>query len=147
MRKIVFLLAIGLLAAGCSSTSSLYYWGGQSGNATRYEEMAYGMYKKQSPEALCQMLCVFEDIVQNPEGTRNVPPPGICAEYAYFLSIPETAETFASVATKSQRRVFKQSDYASFFPEYARQLFEREITLYPESAIFVKPLIEKLLQQ
>jgi hypothetical protein len=128
-------------------TNSLYYWGGNSGNATRYEEMAYGMYKHQSPEALCDMLCVYEDMIQHPTGERQVPPPGICAEYAYYLSMPETAQIFATTAKKSQKSVFARNDYASFFPEYAKQLFEKELTLYPESAVFIKPIITKLTQQ
>ena len=82
-----------------------------------------------------------------PDAQHRLPPPGICAEYAYYLSMPETAETFAKTATNKQKRIFEQSDYAAFFPQYARELFEREITLYPESAVFIKPLIDKLLKQ
>ncbi len=149
MKKVYLLIVtVCLILSGCETThSSLYYWGGVSNNTTTYEDMAYGVYKKQSPEALCRLICVYEDMVKHPNGARNVPPPGICAEYAYYLSMPETAETFARTATNKQKRIFEQSDYAAFFPQYARELFEREITLYPESAVFIKPLIDKLLKQ
>ena len=148
MRKIVtkIILVTTIFVTSCSAPTSLYYWGGAKNGASKYEEMAYGLYKKQTPEAMCAMICVFEDMVSNPGGTRQVPPPGICAEYAYYLSMPETADAFANAATKRQQKMFERSDYASFFPQYAKQLLEREITLYPESATFVKPLMEKLLQ-
>ena len=149
MNNFRHLLIVSIAAVVLSScaTTSLYYWGGTKNDASKYEEMAYQMYKKQSPEALCAMLCVYEDMVQNPIGTRQVPPPGICAEYAYYLSMPETAETFAQTATKAQKKMYEHSDYAVFFPEYAKQLFERELSLYPESAIFIQPLIRKLTQK
>lgn len=147
MRRLVPFILFALFLASCSGPSSLYYWGGERDNASRYEVMAYGMYKNQTPEAMCDMICVFEDMVSNPGGTRQIPPPGICAEYAYYLSLPETAEVFASTASKRQKQLFDRSDFGSFFPEYAKQLLERELALYPESAVFVKPLMEKLVRK
>lgn len=134
--------------SSCGPTTTLYYWGGTiDSHTTQYEHYAYNMYKQQTPEVLCVMLCVYEDMVTNPTGQRQVPPPGICAEYAYYLSMPETAATFANSATAKQKKIYKQTDYAVFFPQYAKQLFEREMALYPESVHFIKPLIEKLIQQ
>lgn len=152
MRQIKFFLTLSLILMtlnSCNVTSTLYYWGGRTmmdSHTSKYESLSYDMYKKQTPEALCSMLCVYEDMVQSPAGQRQVPPPGICAEYAYYLSLPETAEIFATHATDKQKRIYEESDYAIFFPQYAKQLFEKEMSLYPESVQFIKPLIEKLLQ-
>ena len=87
---------------------------------------------------------MYEDIVSNPGGTRRMPPPGICAEYGYMLLIPENAAIFAEHATSMQKRTFDSGDYASFFPEKGKELLQKEIELYPESAKFIAPLIERL---
>jgi hypothetical protein len=87
---------------------------------------------------------MYEEIVEYPGGSRKMPPPGICAEYGYMLLIPENAEIFAKHATSMQKRTFNSSDYATFFPERGKELMLREIELYPESAKFIAPLIERL---
>jgi hypothetical protein len=43
-----------------------------------------------------------------------------------------------------QRRTFTSGDYATFFPERGKELLQKEIELYPESAKFIAPLIERL---
>ena len=112
--------------------------------ATEYEHLAYKNYDKQTPESVCKLICMYEEIVTYPGGSRKVPPPGICAEYGYMLLIPENASIFAEHATSMQKRTFSSSDYASFFPEKGRQLLQKEVELYPESAKFIAPLIERL---
>ena len=87
---------------------------------------------------------MYEDIVSNPGGMRKMPPPGICAEYGYMLLIPENANIFAEHATSMQKRTFDSGDYATFFPEKGKELLQKEIELYPESAKFITPLIERL---
>lgn len=71
-------------------------------------------------------------------------PPGICAEYGYLLLNPENAEIFAMHATSVQRKIFRSNDYAVLFPEMGKELMLKEIELYPESAKFLEPLIERL---
>jgi hypothetical protein len=61
-----------------------------------------------------------------------------------MLLIPENAAIFAEHATSTQRRAFATSDYASFFPTKGKELLQKEIELYPESAKFIAPLIERL---
>ena len=112
--------------------------------ATTYENLAYKNYDKQTPESLCKLICMYEDIVSNPGGMRKMPPPGICAEYGYMLLIPENAYIFAEHATSMQKRTFSSTDYASFFPERGKEMMLMEIELYPESAKFIAPLIERL---
>ena len=144
MRKILVLVLLTFCLASCSSISSLYYWGGVQNGATAYENLAYMNYDKQTPESVCKLICMYEDIVTNPGGTRRMPPPGICAEYGYMLLVPENAEIFAKYATSSQKRTFASTEYATFFPEKGKQLMLKEIELYPESEKFIAPLIERL---
>ena len=144
MKKLFVLLLVTFCLTSCGLTSSLYYWGGTQNGATTYENLAYKNYDKQTPESICKLICMYEDIVTYPGGSRNMPPPGICAEYGYMLLIPENAEIFAKYATSMQKRTFASGDYASFFPEKGKEMLQKEIELYPESAKFIAPLIERL---
>jgi len=144
MKKLFLLTLLTFCLTSCGLTSSLYYWGGVQNGATTYENLAYKNYDKQTPESLCKLICMYEDIVSSPGGTRRMPPPGICAEYGYMLLIPENANIFAEHATSMQKRTFDSGDYATFFPEKGKELLQKEIELYPESAKFITPLIERL---
>lgn len=145
MKKAVVLIAICLMLSSCGTTA-LYYWGGTSHGATTYEHLAYKSYDKQTPESICKLLVAYEDMVKHPGGTRQVPPPGICAEYGYLLLQPETAETFAKSATQSQKRVFGGSDFNMLFRQRGVEMMKMEIELYPESAKFIAPLIKRLTE-
>lgn len=144
MKKLFLLTLLTFCLTSCGLTSSLYYWGGVQNGATTYENLAYKNYDKQTPESLCKLICMYEDIVSNPGGIRKMPPPGICAEYGYMLIIPENATIFAEHATAMQKMTFDSGDYATFFPEKGKELLQKEIELYPESAKFITPLIERL---
>lgn len=146
MRKVWMMALAALLLCSCGpSASVLYYWGGNaSKDVTRYEDRFYDAYgKHQTPESLCAMLRVYEDMVQNPGGERGVVPPGICAEYGYLLLKPETAAAFAESASGRERRIYDRTDYAAYFPEYGLKLLQKEMELYPESRKFVEPLLKK----
>ncbi len=143
MRKILTLLVVSFCLSSCGTTA-LYYWGGQANGTTKYEALAYKHYDKQTPESICKLICVYEDMVNNPIGTRKVPPPGICAEYAYLISQPEIVATFIENATTTQKRMFNTDNFEIYFSERAPELFEKEMTLYPESVTFIKPLFEKI---
>ena len=144
MKRILTLALVSFLMTSCGISTSLYYWGGIQNDATTYENLAYKNYDKQTPESLCSLICMYEDLVSYPGGTRRVPPPGICAEYGYMLLIPENAAIFAEYATAMQRRKFASGEYASVFPEKGKEMLQKEIELYPESAKFIAPLIERL---
>ena len=144
MKKLLILFLLTFCLTSCGLTSSLYYWGGEQNGATTYENLAYKNYHKQTPESICNLICMYEDVVSNPGGARRMPPPGICAEYGYMLLIPENAAIFAEYATAMQKRTFASGDYASFFPEKGKEMLQKEIELYPESAKFIAPLIERL---
>ena len=144
MKKLLLLSIVTVCLTSCGVTPSLYYWGEMQYGATAYEDLTYRNYDMQTPESICNLICMYEDMVSNPGGTRNVPPPGICAEYGCLLLAPENAAIFASSATPVQKSVFASKDYASFFPKKGKELLQKEIELYPESAKFIAPLIERL---
>jgi hypothetical protein len=144
MRNLLILILVLFSMTSCGLTSSLYYWGGTQNGATTYENLAYKNYDKQTPESICKLICMYEDVVAHPGGLRKMPPPGICAEYGYMLLIPENVNIFVEHATAMQKRTFKTTDYASFFPEKGKEMLQKEIELYPESAKFIAPLIERL---
>ena len=144
MKKFFILAFVALCLTSCALTSSLYYWGGTQNGATTYENLTYKNYDKQTPESVCNLICMYEDIVTNPGGERKMPPPGICAEYGYMLLIPENAKIFELYATSVQKRTFASTEYATFFPEKGKQLLLKEIEFFPESAKFITPLIERI---
>lgn len=142
MRKLK-LLAICIVAisfmTSCAS-ERLYYWGQPaSDGAFKYDEVAYNYYDKQSPQAICELMVTFEEMVSNPGGSRKMPPPGICAEYGYLLLTPDIDQIFASTATPRQRNAMTRTD----FYQYGLELMQKEIEYYPESAQFIKPLIDR----
>lgn len=144
MKRLLILAILSFSLASCGVSSSLYYWGGTQNGTTTYENLAYLNYDRQTPESICKLICMYEDIVTNPGGIRQMPPPGICAEYGYMLLIPENAEIFEKYATTMQKRTFASTDYAAFFPVKGKELMQKELELYPESAKFIAPLIERL---
>lgn len=144
MKRLLILAILSFSLASCGVSSSLYYWGGTQNGTTTYENLAYLNYDRQTPESICKLICMYEDIVSNPGGIRQMPPPGICAEYGYMLLIPENAEIFEKYATTMQKRTFASTDYAAFFPEKGKELMQKEMELYPEAAKFIAPLIERL---
>lgn len=147
MTKFILGIAIAaaLLFASCSTVKPLYYWGPADiwKGVSQYENAVYRNYRNQTPESVCKLIFAYENIVTNPSGLRQVPPPGICAEYGYLLLQPETATIFAENATQQQRNIFETTEYAPLFAEYGIRLMAKEIELYPEAAIFIKPLIER----
>lgn len=144
MKRLLMLITISLCLTSCGVNTSLYYWGGTRQGFSTYEHLAYKNADKQTPEFICKLICMYEDMVTNPGGTRMMVPPGICAEYGYLLLNPENAEIFANHATAQQKKTFKSTDYTTLFPEMGKELMQKEIELYPESAKFLEPLIERL---
>ena len=145
MRRIYLLIVTAIILSSCAPTM-MYNWGGSntSKGVTPYENLAYLNYDKQTPEALCKLLVLYENMTSKPGGIRKVPAPGICAEYGYLLMQPEVLQTFTEHASKSQLKVFKDKDLNSYFIEHGKEMFEKEIEYYPESATFIGPLVKKL---
>lgn len=143
MRKITILF-IALMCTTSCGTTSLYYWGYSMQGASAYEALSYKRADKESPKSICKVIEMYENLLAHPGGYRQVPPPGICAEYAYMLLQPETMDIFYKNATASQISSFERSIYGSSPFEKAVKLFEKEMELYPESIQFVLPLLNRL---
>ena len=140
MKRLLIIAVVALLLQSCATT--LYNWGGSSSDVSDYENLSYRYTDKQTPESLCALVCMYEKVVNNPGGTRMVPPPGVCAEYGYLLLMPGTAETFEKHATSRQRRMFS-GDLSTTFREHGMEMLKKEMTLYPESQKFIAPLLKK----
>lgn len=147
MKKLLVIIGLAMLLCSCVETKPmLYNWGykSSSNKASKYESLLYDNYHTQSPESVCALLVQYEYMVTHPGGQRNVVPPGICAEYAYLLLNPETPNIFLNHASKKQKEIFgAMSDYSAMFREKGLQLFQKEMELYPESSVFIEPLVRK----
>ena len=146
MKKLIVAAALVAMLSSCSMNRPLYYWGGTLNGVTAYENLAYQSYDRQTPKSICNLVAVYEDMVTNPGGVRQMPPPGICAEYGYLLLQPGTAETFLNNATAAQKKLFTSGDYAALFQERGKEMLQKEMELYPESAWFIEPLFQKLVR-
>lgn len=142
MKKLIVILTVMFLASSCG-VMTLYNWGGNQNGTTLYESLAYKSYDTQTPQNVCDMILMYDNIIKNPGGQRQLPPPGICAEYGYLLLKPETAQIFAEYAKPKHKAVFEGEDYSAMFNELGVQMLEKEIQLYPESTKFLTPLIKK----
>lgn len=79
MKKYLLLLLVATAFTSCTTTTpALYGW-------DNYVDASYKYYKKQTPEAKAELIKTYEDMINRPKGSRRVVPPGICAEYGYFL--------------------------------------------------------------
>lgn len=141
MKKLFIISIIALFLTSCAS-SNLYYWGGGY-EVSRYEELAYRSYSKHTPESICALVVLYEDMTSNVGGIRNTVPPGICAEYGFLLLQERTLESFETYATSTQRKVFDSDDYGTLFSEKGIKMLEKEIELYPESTKFIEPMIKR----
>lgn len=146
MKKLIISLIIALGATSCGTTS-LYYWGYQTQGTSAYEHLSYKRSDKESPKTICKVVEMYEHLLANPGGLRQVPPPGICAEYAYMLLQPELVDIFFKNATNSQLQSFNDSQYGNDPAVKAVKLLEQEIALYPESTLFITPLLNRFKNQ
>lgn len=142
MKRLLIISVIALSLTSCASTD-LYYWGGGY-EVSRYEELAYKSYASQTPESICELVVLYEDMTSNVGGIRNTVPPGICAEYGFLLLQEHTLESFEKYATSSQRSIFDTDDLSTLFAEKGMNMLEKEMALYPESVKFIEPLIKRM---
>lgn len=143
MKKILVIFISAMFLTSCVTTR-MYYWGKETNGVSRYEQLTYKHYDQQTPESICELVVLYEDMVNNPGGSRNTIPPGICAEYGFLLLQPNTLESFEKYATPKQRKAFDTTDYATLFNEKGIQMLEKEIELYPESVTFISPILQRV---
>jgi len=111
MRKAIYMAALAAIVASCTTTTKpLYNWKG-------YDEAVYNYIKSPSDQTVTEIEAVYEKLMTN-LGSREVPPPGLCADYGYLLI--KNGQT-----------------------EKGKELLIRETMLYPES----KPFIDRILKR
>ena len=112
MRKILFLIVLGVILSSCATTKPLYNWKG-------YDEAVYDYTKTNTTKSTEQLENVYQQLIANSSlGSRNIPAPGICADYGYLLI--KEGKTDEGI-----------------------ELIKKEISLYPESKPFLSQILKR----
>lgn len=112
MRKLIFFFCAVWLLSSCTVQKPLYSW-------AKYETASYNYLKNSDEKSTQALIDNYKKIIEKQTGTRNVPPPGIYADYGYLLlQIGRTDE--------------------------GKALLLKEIELYPESKIFIDRILKML---
>jgi hypothetical protein len=111
MKKYLFISVVSLLAFSCSAPKPLYNWKG-------YDNAVYSYTKKSDEKSTENLIEMYEKLIKKSGGSRQVPPPGVCADYGFLLiksgSIPK-----------------------------GKELLKRETALYPESKQFIDRILKR----
>jgi hypothetical protein len=86
---------------------------------SNYETTSYNYIKNKDDKSTQELLKTYAKMVKTQRGTRGVPPPGICADYGYLLI--QNGKTLEGKA-----------------------MLEKEIALYPESALFISTILKSI---
>ncbi|MDR2927933.1 MAG: DUF4810 domain-containing protein [Cytophagaceae bacterium] len=111
MKKIICLIFAVAALSSCVTQKELYDWKG-------YDDAVYAYTKTTDEKSIENLMKVYDRLIDNSGGTRQVPPPGICADYGYILI--QKGKT-----------------------EEGKALLVKETQLYPES----KPFIDRILKR
>jgi hypothetical protein len=111
MRKITGILILTALMSSC--VKPMYYWG-------KYDDAVYSHQKNLDDRSAKKLVAAYADMVNNAKkGQRGVPPPGVYADYGFFLI---------------QQGRDKQGE----------RMIELEMKTYPESAFFIQQLLKMM---
>lgn len=110
MKKIAIVI-ICFLAISCSTTKPLYDWRG-------YDDAVYAYTKSSSEQSVEELIVLYTKLIENSGGSRQIPPPGVCADYGYLL--------------------IKKGEI-----ERGKELLTKETILYPESKLFVDRILKR----
>ncbi|MCM1520464.1 MAG: DUF4810 domain-containing protein [Lachnoclostridium sp.] len=102
--------ALGL--SSCSETRELYSW-------HKYEDASYQYNKKQTEKTEKKFVNEITKVIENQKGDRKSVPPGIYAEYGFYL-------------------------YKTGQNDEALKMLNKEIETYPESQIFISRIISQI---
>lgn len=113
MKKRCLLIAslAVLLFTGCATQQKpMYYWG-------NYSHTLYQLKKHQNDESLSKHIECLDEIIKNSEENSTRVPPGVYAEYGYYML-----------------NMGKKAEAVSYF--------RLEEQTYPESAVLMERLIK-----
>lgn len=110
MTAIFIAFAFGL--SSCGGPKSLYSW-------HKYENASYQHSKKQTEKSEEQFVKEINKVIKKQKGIRKTVPPGIFAEYGFYL-------------------------YKNGQTEEALSMLNKEIETYPESSVYITRLINQI---
>lgn len=112
MTKNLFVALFGaLLLTSCVTTQKpLYTW-------DKYGDATYAYVKEPNEKTIEELIAVYENIIYKQNGSRQVPPPGIYADYGYLLLQANKVEE-------------------------GKAMLQKEIETYPESKVFVERILK-----
>lgn len=112
MKKILFIILLLGLIISCTVQKPLYSYG-------KYEALSYNYLKNSDEKSTQDLMDSYKNILENQTGTRNVPPPGLYADYAFVLfQVGKTEE--------------------------GKAMLLKEVELYPESKILIDRILNML---
>jgi hypothetical protein len=114
MKKLISLIVFSFIINSCSSPKGLYTW-------DKYEQASYNYLKKADEKSSEKIMEQYKKVLNKQKGTRKVAPPGMHADYGYFLI---------------QNGNLKEG----------KANLMKEIALYPESKIFIDRIL-KLIEE
>ncbi|WP_372775599.1 DUF4810 domain-containing protein [Mangrovibacterium sp.] len=111
LTKLTAASLIAFAAISCTVQQPLYNWKG-------YDDAVYAYTKTADEQSVEHLIKIYDKLIEKPGGTRQAPPPGVCADYGYILL--KKGET-----------------------EKGKELLVRETILYPESKQFIDRIIKR----
>jgi len=111
MKKIIYVAIVVFAVTSCTVQKPLYEWKG-------YDDAVYAYSKTPDEKNIENLLNVYTKLIDQPGGSRQTVPPGVCADYGYLL-------------IKSGK------------VKEGKELLIKETILYPES----KPFIDRILKR
>lgn len=112
MKNFTKLMLVAIVLSSCAKP--MYYWGD-------YDGAFYSHQKNLDDKSARKLLAAYKDMVNNAKkkSVRQVPPPGIYADYGFML-IKEGRE------------------------REGERMLEKEMQTYPESAFFIQQLLKMM---
>ena len=86
---------------------------------SNYSTLAHNYLKNSDETSTTKLFNGYDEVINNQRGTRSAVPPGIYADYAFLLL--------------EQGKV-----------ERAREMLNKEMTLYPESKVFIEHILKMI---
>tara|TARA_B110001450_G_C17408778_1_gene394862 strand:+ start:244 stop:588 length:345 start_codon:yes stop_codon:yes gene_type:complete len=114
MKKYIYMCIVAFAFYSCSSPKGLYSF-------DKYQQASYNYLKKADQKSINEIMEQYQKIITKQKGTRKVTPPGMLADYGFFLI---------------QRGDLKKG----------KESLNKEILLYPESKIFIDRIL-KLIEK